>query len=165
MDMDNYLLVIGIECNTVDGTFVWKGNVKEDKVEDLVVEYLRTQIGKRADNTDPPSLDLYHVTICIDLSDDSFLCDYDCVNKGLRDGILSTFVQLFSTGKVVYSDGEFWTSRRHAFNKYCTCSGWNKDEAIRIMGSLRNKDGSPFTIDDYEFCHSCGSELKILEES
>jgi len=68
--------------------FKVEGNVRPERQADLIREFLRGQIGQGSDPAEPNFLDVYHVRIEIDLSDDSFRVSSDTGSKGLRDGIL-----------------------------------------------------------------------------
>ena len=78
----------------------YKGNVKEEQVKDLVSKFLRLQIGKGADDSKTNEIDLYEITIFLDLSFDNFSCKHNCGNLGLRDGILMSFLNKWKPKKV-----------------------------------------------------------------
>ena len=79
-------LVFDINSNSYEVS----GNAKDPK--GLVSEFLRTQIGKGADNNKAEERDKYTILINLDLSEDVFSVCNDCGNKGLRDGILQQFI-------------------------------------------------------------------------
>lgn len=54
----------------------------------LILEYVRSQMGKGTDNSKATSKDVYEIKITLDTTDDTFGCVHDCGNLGLRDGIL-----------------------------------------------------------------------------
>jgi hypothetical protein len=68
-------------------------NMKKEAVPNIVENFLRSQIGAGEDNSEPNKLDIYNIKIKVDLSDDTFLVNHNCGNKGLRDGILLRFLK------------------------------------------------------------------------
>lgn len=73
------------------GSFTWdetKTNVKQSYREELLSDFLQSQIGSGADDTPAVEWDAYEIQIGVDLSDDTFYVKHNCGNKGLRDGIL-----------------------------------------------------------------------------
>ena len=63
-------------------------DVRDDKVAELIGEFLRGQIGAGADDSPAAELDTYTIHIQLDMSCDRWFCRHDCGNLGLRDGIL-----------------------------------------------------------------------------
>jgi hypothetical protein len=68
-------------------------NVKDDKIADVISEFLRSQIGAGRDENEPHVREVYRIRLELDLADDSFTTYSDTGNKGLRDGILMEVVQ------------------------------------------------------------------------
>jgi hypothetical protein len=85
-------LWLDITYNIDDNTFSAKTNIQEDKINDIVETFLYTQIGKGKDNREPIDRPVYHITIKLDLSFDTFSVSDDCGNCGLRDGILMAYI-------------------------------------------------------------------------
>jgi hypothetical protein len=54
----------------------------------LLVTFIQGQVGQGADSRKAKELDVYHINIKIDLSQDIFHVRDDTGNKGLRDGII-----------------------------------------------------------------------------
>ena len=63
-------------------------DVKDERVAELISDFLREQIGAGADSTPPDERDLYTIHLQLDLDGDVWYCKHDCGNLGLRDGIL-----------------------------------------------------------------------------
>jgi len=64
-------------------------DMKEDKVVDLLSEWLRDQTGKGADYREANDADVYHITISMELANDSFSTKSDTGNDGLTVGIVA----------------------------------------------------------------------------
>ena len=63
-------------------------NAKPEMVDDLLNEFIRSQIGAGADESTPNDEDVFEISLRIDLSDDTWYANDNCGNKGLRDGII-----------------------------------------------------------------------------
>lgn len=63
-------------------------NAKPEHVGDLIGDFLRCQLGQGADESPAANLDVYHIDISVDLTDDTWSSSHDTGNLGLRDGIL-----------------------------------------------------------------------------
>lgn len=74
--------------------FKCASNVATEKQAEVIREFVRSQMGMGKDNSDPANRDEYHIQLELDLSNDSFECQYDTGNKGLREGILIHVAQL-----------------------------------------------------------------------
>ena len=85
-------LFIKVCYNLADDKFKYESNIKKGQMEEIVLSFLRQQIGKGADNSERNEVDIYEISIELDLSDDTFYCSHNCGNLGLRDGILMHFV-------------------------------------------------------------------------
>ena len=81
-------LKIDITYKIEDGNFEIKGNVKEEAQVSIIENFLRTQKGNGQDNREANNQEKYHISLELDLTDDSYKVSYDTGNKGLRDGIL-----------------------------------------------------------------------------
>lgn len=86
-------LVLLIDYDGINDTFCFNGNVKKERIPDLINDFLYLQIGKGEDKRKAEDHDLYTITIYLDLSDDTFSSGSNCGNYGLRDGILMRAVQ------------------------------------------------------------------------
>ena len=73
--------------------FSVNSDMKKDKIADIVSEFIRSQMGKGEDRTEANILDIYKITMYLDLSSDVFRCSHNCENLGLRDGILLDFIR------------------------------------------------------------------------
>lgn len=67
---------------------VIKTNAKREAVGDILEAWLQGQIGKGEDSRQVKKLDIYHITIDLDLSDDTFYTSSDTGNKGLTCGLV-----------------------------------------------------------------------------
>jgi len=85
------MLTIELTYNIKTNEFKINSNCKQPK--DIILDFLRTQIGQGVDNNPPNNdQDIYNINIDLDLSEDRFTVDCNCGNKGLRDGILMAFI-------------------------------------------------------------------------
>ena len=72
-----------------------KSDIKTECLAEVLENFLSSQMGKGADDTPRAELEVYRIHLQLDLEDDTFYTDHDCVNKGLRDGILlDTFTKI-----------------------------------------------------------------------
>ena len=71
-------------------------NAKTELVGELLADYIRTQMGAGKDDSPPNEVDVYEITIGIDLSDDTWGTNHNCGNKGLRDGIIMDVINRIS---------------------------------------------------------------------
>lgn len=84
---------VEIRHNMKTGEFHRETNVKDDKVSEVLEEYIRSQMGAGKDSTPPEMRDEYTVRIGLDLSDDSFQVSSNTGNRSLRDGIVIAYLQ------------------------------------------------------------------------
>lgn len=63
-------------------------NLKVERVDDFLNEYIRTQIGKGEDMRVAVDRDIYNIRIDCDLRDDTFTTWSDTGNHSLRDGLV-----------------------------------------------------------------------------
>lgn len=75
-------------------------NIKKDLVSDFISDFIRTQIGAGEDKCKAIEIDVYHINITCDMSCDSFSCDHDTGNKGLREGILMDVVSRLTNKEI-----------------------------------------------------------------
>lgn len=73
-------------------------NAKHDKVIDLLEDYLHAQVGSGKDATPMVELDVYNISIGVELGEDSWGSSHNCGNKGLRDGIIMRILALVADG-------------------------------------------------------------------
>jgi hypothetical protein len=67
-------------------------NIKEDMLDDIVGEFLRSEMGLGKDTAPANEQDIYKIRINCDLSDDTFYVKSDTGNKGLTTGIVMHFL-------------------------------------------------------------------------
>jgi len=89
---DFYRLYLYIDYDVEHDAFCYHTNIKQEKIADIVSEFLGTQMGKGADDRAPDIRDYYSIDLILDLSHDIFKVGHTCGNKGLRDGILMNLV-------------------------------------------------------------------------
>ena len=100
MAADIYLnIFFGIDA----GAIQIETNAKPEAVEELLVDFLHSQVGAGKDDSAPNDLKLYRICLTVDLSDDSWYAKSNCGNKGLRDGIL-----MYILKKIVDRPAEEW---------------------------------------------------------
>lgn len=63
-------------------------NLKEDRIDEFLTDYIRSQIGKGEDKSKADKREVYNIKIECDLSFDIFSIESDTGNKGLAAGII-----------------------------------------------------------------------------
>jgi hypothetical protein len=71
-------------------------NAKFEKVEDLLEDYLHSIVGTGKDPSPMNELDVYKITLGLQLDGDVWGTSHNCGNKGLREGILMRVLRLVS---------------------------------------------------------------------
>ena len=84
-------LFLSIDWDTITDTYWYHGNIKDERIPDILMEYLRSKIGSGEDHRKAEEHDLYTITIYLDLSCDGFSAGSNCGNNGLREGIIIDF--------------------------------------------------------------------------
>ena len=85
MNLDNLTMEISY---SIYGTYSIGGNFKEEVHAEVISEYLRTQLGRGADDSKMIERRKYLISISLDTRDDTFHVSCDTNNRDLRDGIL-----------------------------------------------------------------------------
>jgi len=85
------MIRIAIKYYVVDNNFEVETNTTHPS--DLVIEYIRSQIGAGEDTSPANRKSKYEIVIYLDLSDDSFKVVHDCGNEGLMLGILMEYIK------------------------------------------------------------------------
>lgn len=65
-----------------------ESNIKPELQADILATFIQTQVGKGKDDSPAEEHDVYKIKIGLILADDTFLCEHNTGNLGLRDGIL-----------------------------------------------------------------------------
>lgn len=86
-------LYIDLNYNIKNNKLYISTNIKEEKVEDIMFSFLRTQAGQGEDNSPANEMDEYRILIELNLNFDIFNVTDNCGNKGLRDGIIMYYLQ------------------------------------------------------------------------
>jgi hypothetical protein len=68
--------------------FQIKSDIKPEALTEIIMTFLRGQMGKGADASFAIERDVYHIRMEVDLESDTFAVRHDTGNLGLRDGIL-----------------------------------------------------------------------------
>jgi hypothetical protein len=88
------MVYLKLKYNIKKDKFSYSSNMRDERIADIVVEFLRIQMGKGADRSEPEKRDKYKIEIWLDLNTDTFVnCKDNCGNLGLRDGILMRFIK------------------------------------------------------------------------
>ena len=83
-----------IEYNHKLDTFEVNSNIKEERLEETIETFIRSQFGAGSDDSEPNrEVDVFEITVALDLRDDTFHVSSNCGNLGLRDGILLHFLE------------------------------------------------------------------------
>jgi hypothetical protein len=86
----DYLVFIEFEYTIKDGKCkVLDTNIKKERIEDFLEEWIMDQVGRGEDTNSPVIRDTYRIKIGCDLTDDTFYTQSDAGNKGLTTGIVS----------------------------------------------------------------------------
>lgn len=64
------------------------GDVKDDKRVELLMAYIRSQIGEGADHSPRTEARVYKISLQWYPDGDRFVVSHNCGNKGLREGLL-----------------------------------------------------------------------------
>lgn len=72
-------------------------NMNPEGVIEILETYLQGIIGAGADDRPAKELDVYHIRLSIDLSDDTIFLKHDCGNLGLVAGILTAILGKLTT--------------------------------------------------------------------
>ena len=91
-------LWIQLDWDVESNEFCYRTNIKDNLVPNIILDYLRLQIGKGKDLTEREEHYLYSIDLFLDLNKDSFSCTNNCGNLGLRDGILLGFCERLNNG-------------------------------------------------------------------
>ena len=86
-------LFIAIDYDVIGNETCYSSNIKKERVKDILLDYIRFQIGAGKDKTPREEHDLYEITIYLDVAMDIFSTKSNCGNKGLRDGIIMYLIQ------------------------------------------------------------------------
>lgn len=86
--MPRHTLFLSVDYDVIKSKACFSTNIQKEKVADVIVNFLRTQIGAGEDTSEANILDLYEIDLLLDLSTDTFSVSSNCGNLGLRDGIL-----------------------------------------------------------------------------
>jgi hypothetical protein len=81
-------LHINIAYDLGKDSYTFDTDVKQERISEVLTDFLQMQIGRGKDDTPPAERDVYHIRIKLDLSEDRFDVEHDCGNLGLRDGLL-----------------------------------------------------------------------------
>ena len=73
--------------------FKIKTNAKPELVSDLIFDFIHGQNGAGKDESPAKELEVYHIDLSVDLTDDTWRTRHDTGNLGLRDGILMSVAQ------------------------------------------------------------------------
>jgi hypothetical protein len=98
------MLIIKILYDMSGNPPIIKTNCKRECISEILGEWLSCQMGAGEDHSKAKELDVYHITIVLDLSDDSFVCRSNTGNKGLTAGIVMTVLNMESNWVVCELD-------------------------------------------------------------
>jgi len=87
-----------ITYNLKEDSYAVSGSVKKEQVQEVLEEWLRTQIGLGSDESRPNEKDIYTITIKLELNGDIFSVESDTGNKSLTTGIILALVKEIKAG-------------------------------------------------------------------
>lgn len=88
--MSNTVVTLDMTFEVASGKFEFteKTTVKSEMRTEVLESFIRSQIGAGEDDRKPVDREVYHITIHLDLADDSFRVQHDCGNMALVTGIV-----------------------------------------------------------------------------
>jgi hypothetical protein len=87
--MSKDVLTIKLLYNVKNDEFKCETDIKEDKLSEIISDFLRTQMGLGSDERKANELDTYEITLTLDLADgDTFHLKSNTGNDGLTTGII-----------------------------------------------------------------------------
>jgi hypothetical protein len=90
---------IKLSYNLDKDTFKWETDLKEEKISEVVEEFLRTQVGLGKDPRVANELPVYEINISLDLLDDTFRVKSNTGNDSLMTGIVAHFLNKLKKDK------------------------------------------------------------------
>ena len=84
----------------LDKSFI-KTNLKPEAIEEILSEWVRSQMGAGKDTSEPNQQIVYNITILLDLSCDNFSTSSDTGNKSLTCGIVMWVLKNLDTIEVL----------------------------------------------------------------
>lgn len=90
--MPDPALYLKLRYNLEADSFETETNIAPDKIEDVVAEFLRSQMGLGKDNCEPAPGPLYEIKIELDLSDDTFKVSSNTNSSSLTTGIIAHYL-------------------------------------------------------------------------
>ena len=86
--MSKLFITFAYPIDNPDAFEIVDTNMKEAAITSVVEAYLQDIVGAGKDTNEARDLQVYEITLTIDLTDDSIEVDSNCGNKGLVAGIL-----------------------------------------------------------------------------
>jgi hypothetical protein len=113
------MLKIRIEYNYKEDTFKVWSQVKTEHIEDMLLEFLRSQMGLGKDDSEPAVKDVYTMEITINLENDVFTINSDTGNASLSAGIVNHLAGLINneSDKVEIVEDPVLAIRKQYHNK------------------------------------------------
>jgi hypothetical protein len=92
MHPENSVLTIKLQYNIKTDEFKCETDIKQDKLHEIISDFLRTQMSLGPDKREAKTLDIYEITITLDLADsDTFHLKSNTGNDGLTTGIIMEY--------------------------------------------------------------------------
>lgn len=85
---------IKIQYNLKEDTFKVWSQVKTEYLQEMLLEFLRSQMGLGKDESEPVKKDIYTMEITINLENDVFSIVSDTGNESLSTGLVSNLASL-----------------------------------------------------------------------
>ena len=88
--VNDYVLKMKIivKYHLSDDRYDIESEIKPERVKEVIEEFLRTQIGLGEDKSEPSDLQIYTITLDLNLDGDIFTINSNTKNKSLTTGIL-----------------------------------------------------------------------------
>jgi len=91
--VDMTLLSMTLKYNMKTDLFEISGNVADEKITEVMQEWLRGQLGLGKDDNEPNDKEIYTIIINLNLEDDTFTIQSDTGNASLTCGIVAHFLE------------------------------------------------------------------------
>jgi hypothetical protein len=85
-------LKIKIQYDLKENTYRITSEIKKERIQEVIEELLRAQIGAGSDKGEPVEKDIYTIFIDLELEGDIFNVSADTGNKSLTTGILAQLI-------------------------------------------------------------------------
>jgi len=90
---ESRMLKLTLKYDVKNDSFEVISDIKKEKILEVALEFLRTQMGKDSDDREATEREVYEIDILLDLETDEFHVSHNANNDSLMTGILARFVE------------------------------------------------------------------------